>query len=265
LRFAPGQERILASTTPACRLHTLRRLARRRSTAPLRVRCPRGPTSVRRQQSLTDCCLRVLLQISLAQKDIQSRHFTHSGPSSQVDLRPGVHDRSCGPRWKPEDWSRSCTPDRPAGTADHSPPFQRWVPRSEITPSPARGERRPRQAECVLSSLPGLLCSLPRFPSDKSLGYDLSPFGLGWSRRGNTRTVMHPLPPFGLTLMSLRGAQRRGNLGSQTRFIAFGDPLNPVGWEIASLAMTYRQVPSIDFVFVLAVGALGLTVGRAGR
>jgi hypothetical protein len=42
---------------------------------------------------------------------------------------------------------RPPTSDRPAGTTDHGPPFhQRWVPRSETTSSPARGERRPGNA-----------------------------------------------------------------------------------------------------------------------
>lgn len=43
----------------------------------------------------------------------------------------------------------------------------------------ATAEGLTRRAAGVLSSLPGLLLSLPRFPSDEALGYCLSPFGLG--------------------------------------------------------------------------------------
>ncbi len=94
--------------------------------------------------------------------------------------------------WRPQDGLRPFTQDSPAGTTDPSPPFQRWVPGSETTPSPAGAKESRCQAKGVLSSRTGLVGFLPRFPSNELLGYGLSPFGLGRIARG-ARTVMHPI------------------------------------------------------------------------
>ena len=73
-------------------------------------------------------------------------------------------------------------PNSPAGTADSSPPFQRWVPRSKTTPSPVGAKESHGPPEGVLSSLRDSSCLLLRSPSDESLGYCLSPSGLDYPR-----------------------------------------------------------------------------------
>jgi len=151
-------------------------------------------------------------------RDTQGRDALATGLCDRT--RPFL--RSSGRR--PQDWFRPSTPDSPAGTTDHSPAFQRWVPRSETRSSPAGAKERPGNAALPSGSLPKANQDTargpqriiprwgtpprrdasrwgtqiggpaffrpgrnsfrlpPRFPSDESLGYPLSPAGLGQPR-----------------------------------------------------------------------------------
>ena len=85
-------------------------------------------------------------------------------------------------------------PASPAGTTENSPPFQRWATDSKTRSSPAGAKETGSQvARCVRSSVPvGTCSSCARKPSDKSLGYCLSPYGLGHTRPCQTRN--RPVP-----------------------------------------------------------------------
>jgi hypothetical protein len=110
------------------------------------------------------------------------RHRVPATPS--MAKAPGVHDYSCGSRRRPEDRARPSPPKSPAGTTDYSPPFQRWVSRAIKTKAPEG--RKKATVKPRASFVPGgTLLSLGPIPSDKSLGYGLSPFGLARSFRGS--------------------------------------------------------------------------------
>ena len=72
----------------------------------------------------------------------------------------------------------------PGGTADPSPPFQRWVRSSATTGSPSGAKEGPDWVQDLLSSPRDSLGLRAAVPTVETVGYGLSPCGLGWRRAG---------------------------------------------------------------------------------
>ncbi len=98
---------------------------------------------------------------------------------SVVNQEEGLHHRGTETTERERRYRRAGTTgfrEGPAGTTDNSPPFQRWVARL-VGPKPRRGDRK--GASRGSSFVPAGTRFVFLFPSDKSLGYCLSPSGLG--------------------------------------------------------------------------------------
>ncbi len=106
-----------------------------------------------------------------------------------------VHDRCCD-RTPVEagELGPALTSDSPGGTIDHSPPFQRWVPSSDPQTEPRQGRKKVRTSlQTFFRPWRDWFAFLPLHPSDKSLGYDLPPFGLGLPHGGSQERLRPPL------------------------------------------------------------------------